>query len=364
MNEQEHQELISWGWNTFFEQQYLQYPEGYLRPSRVVRDTRHLYTLRSGSGEAAARVSGAFRYTAVRPSDYPVVGDWVLCRQEAQTWIIEQVMKRSSQFSRKAPGSRTEEQVSAANIDITALVFGLNGGRNFTPGSLERYLTLAWESGSEPIIVLNKADLADAQMRSSALQQAVNSAPGVRIFSISASTGEGLSELEAALRPGTTAALLGPSGVGKSTLINSLAGRSLQKTAAQRTSDQKGKHTTTARELFKLPSGAMIIDTPGLKELQLIAGEESTAAAFSDIEELAQHCRYDDCSHEGEPGCAVQAALACGELEQRRYEQYLDIRKEIRYVQRRFDEQSARQERDRWKQIAKRQKELNKLRKR
>ncbi len=332
---------FNWGWNPVYYKE-IDKNRG-LSPGRIIKETRHQYLIASGNTTYPAEISGAFRYKAVCPSDFPVIGDWVLFRPvENGKSIIEEVLKRKSCFSRKAAGEKTEEQVIAANIDIIFLVFGIHGGRNFTAGGLERYLTLAWESGAKPVILLNKADLCTEEEREKALLTAENSAPAVDIHLVSAFTGEGLKELVSDLKEGTTIALTGPSGVGKSTLINTLSGESLQKTAEQRESDLKGMHTTTHRQLFLLPSGIMLIDSPGLKEVQLWAGDDSAEETFKDIKELSAGCRFADCTHQGEPGCAVQEALVKGELEYRRYENYLDLMSELRYLKTKQDEQASR----------------------
>ena len=357
--------LEKWGWSGFFESDFRNFSSTGLRAGRIIRETRHLYQIAAGENIYTGEISGAFRYKSASVSDYPVIGDWILFRKEGgDLCIIEEVLKRKSSFSRKSAGEKTEEQIIAANIDYIGLVFGIHGGRNFTEGALERYITLAWESGAIPVVILNKADLADEEDREKAVLTAEYCAPEVDIYLISARTGEGVDRLISSLKPGKTIAFTGPSGVGKSTLINTVAGKELQKTNEQRKGDLKGVHTTTHRELFLLDSGVMLIDSPGLKEIQLWAGEKSANETFSDIAELSEKCRFNDCSHQGEPGCAVQEALLSGELDYRRYENYLDLMREINYLKTRIDEQAARDERDKWKNISKLQKSFKKNNKR
>lgn len=340
-----------------------------LQFGRIIRENRGQYQLAAPSAGFSSReqimpaeVSGAFRYKAVVPADYPAVGDWVALRGNPA--VIEWVFSRRSSFSRNAAGVKTEEQVIAANVDVVFLVFAINGGRNFTAAGLERYLTVAWNSGARPVVVLNKSDLCSEAEREASLLTAESAAPGVDIILVSAATGEGLeafwvtaagpgTPLGLGLKPGETIALAGPSGVGKSTLINALAGSGLQKTGAQREADLRGRHTTTHRELFRLPSGLLMIDSPGMREMQLWADSESADEAFSDIAEIAFGCRFVDCSHTGEPGCSVLKALEEGELGQRRYESYLELRSELEYLQRKKDESDGNNSKKRWKGISK-----------
>ncbi len=326
-------QTINGEWNSFYENEAEKFKDSELCPGRIIKESRHLFQIADTDQIYNAEISGSFRYKAVHASDYPVIGDWVMFRKgDKEFCLIEEVLKRKSCFSRQAAGTKTEEQVIAANIDIIGLVFGIHGGRNFTAGGLERYLTLAWDSGAKPVVILNKADLASEEDRERAVLTAENSAPGVNVHIVSAVSGEGLEQLISGLKAGTTIAFTGPSGVGKSTIINSLAGKSLQKTNAQREGDLRGMHTTSHRELFLLPTGVMLIDSPGLREIQLWADDESLSETFSDIEEFAKNCRFGDCSHQGEPGCAVQKALSEGMLEYRRYENYLELMKELNYL--------------------------------
>ncbi len=350
---------FKWGWNSLLEEEYAPFREQGLHAGRVVKESRHIYTIADIEQEAAdnfliGEVSGSFKYRTAVPSDFPVTGDWVAFRPASEsTAVIEHVLPRRTKFSRKTAGARTDEQIVASNIDVIFLVFGLDGGRNYTSGGLERYVTLAWNSGAVPVIILNKADLCSDEYREQVIAEALNAAPGVDIYPISAVTGEGLDSLARSVKPGATVALTGPSGVGKSTIINYLLENDLQRTSAPRAGDLRGRHTTTHREMFLLPSGLILIDTPGLKEIQLWAGEDSLNETFQDILELASECRFSDCSHQAEPGCAVQLALAAGELDARRYDSFLSLQKEIRYLNRRTDEKLAREEKEKWKNIAK-----------
>lgn len=354
------------------------------------------------------RVSGAFAFRTTGGADYPVTGDWVLLDPEEDGLRIHRVLPRQTALSRGAAGDKTEEQVLAANIDTLLLVFALDGGRNFLRTFLERALVVARSAGCGVSIVLNKADLADADARRNALETAALAAPGSLVVAVSAKTGEGLEELSRYFSAGETLGVLGKSGVGKSALIRalssvtgtplvaaSLAGRPLAagslagapgapeapevseagldggspldeeaapREGAVRESDRKGRHTTTSSRLYRLPSGILIIDSPGIRELKLWADGDDLAASFSDIAGLAEQCRFSDCSHEGEPGCAVQAALASGELDEGRYRSYLQLKREQAWLDRRLDDQALRAEKARWKQISKFAKSLQKSR--
>lgn len=318
-------------------------------PARVLREHRGVFALALASGEALAEVSGRFRHRAQSREDFPAVGDWVVAEHPdpASRATIHAVLPRHSAFVRRGAGNRGEAQVVAANVDTVFLVSGLDG--DFNPRRIERYLTLAYDSGAEPVIVLNKADLLDDLEAARQRTEAV--AYGVPILPISATRGEGLEALRAALPPGSTGALLGSSGVGKSTLVNALLGREALSTAPVREDDSRGRHTTTHRELIALPGGAALIDTPGMRELQLVAGDASLEQAFDEIAERAAHCRFRDCAHTEEPGCAVRAALAAGELDPARYESYLRQRKEIRHHQVQQDVHLRLEERKRWQAI-------------
>jgi ribosome biogenesis GTPase len=280
--------------------------------------------------------------------DLPAVGDWVVIRSrpEGGRAMIHAVLPRRTSFARKIAGSRTEQQIIGANIDTVFLVTSLN--QDFSLRRIERYLAVALESGANPIIILSKADLCDRVTDSLAEVQSV--ARGVPIRIISVITGDGLQEITQYFECGQTVALLGSSGVGKSTLINHLTGVEDLKVQTVRASDDRGRHTTTHRELILLPSGGLVLDTPGMRELQLWDG--NVPLVFDDIESVARRCFFSDCSHQGEPRCAVHQALAEGTIDTGRYENYEKLQKELQYLDRRRDKLSEILEKKKWKKLS------------
>jgi ribosome biogenesis GTPase len=270
-------------------------------------------------------------------------------RDGENTAMIHAVLPRKSKFSRKTVGAKTQEQIIATNVDTVFLISGLDG--DFNLRRIERYLILVWESGANPVILLNKADLCtDVEKRR---EEVESIALGVPIVVLSALNNQGLDTLAPYLGKGQTIALLGSSGVGKSTLTNQLAGKELQAVQEVRQGDDRGRHTTTHRELIVLPSGGLIIDTPGMREIQIWAGDEGFQETFADIERFAQQCRFQDCQHECEPGCAVRQALEDGTLDYQRFLSYQKLQKELDYLARKQDQKAYLAEKERWKKITK-----------
>ncbi len=337
------------GWSDFFASAYAPYcQQGFCvgRVAIVHRDACILYT---EMGEVTADLTGKLRYQATAMADLPAVGDWVVIRlREAEKQAtIHAVLPRKSYFSRKLAGTTTTEQVIAANVDTAFLVSGLDG--DFNLRRIERYLTLIWECGANPVVVLNKVDMCDRPAERVAAVEAI--AVGVPVVTLSAAYNEGLEQLQPFLRVGQTIALLGSSGVGKSTLINQLRGKDTQAVQSVRRHDSRGKHTTTHRELILLPSGGVMIDTPGMREIQIWSGDTGIPETFADIEALEQDCRFRNCQHGNEPGCAVQQALAMGYLDEARWLNYQKLQRELRYLTRKQDQRASQLEKDRWKKI-------------
>lgn len=297
--------------------------------------------------ECWAEASGRLRCDADASGDWPAVGDWVaaeLLKGGARPQI-HKVLPRRSKFARKVAGRRVEEQVIAANVDTAFVVMGLDG--DFNVRRLERYLAQCWESGAKSVIVLNKADnCADVAAR---IAEVEGVAAGVPIVALSALTGNGVDALSSFLAPGQTIVLLGSSGVGKSTLVNHFLQRDAQTVQTVREADSRGRHTTTSRELFGLPGGALLIDTPGLRELHLWDAGDGVQRVFADIEELAGQCRYSDCVHTTEPGCAVQAAIAEGRLAPDRLENRRKLEREQEFLRRKVDPEARQQHNERVK---------------
>lgn len=323
--------LSKYGWNEKLEQDFKKYYELGMSPGRVFLENKNVYKVYTEIGEIEGKVSGKFQYETVGKDEFPAVGDWVAVavREEEKSGTIHEVLKRSSCFSRKTVGAITEAQVIASNFNYVFIVTSLN--LNFNLRRIERYLTIALNSGGIPVIILSKADLCENVEEK--IQEVRDIAFGVEVYAISSLNGEGINDLLNLLQSGLTAAVVGSSGVGKSTLLNKLAGKNLMETSEIREEDSKGKHTTTKRQLFLLPSGGIIIDTPGTRELGLWDTKESFSDVFNDIEELSTQCKFRDCKHENEPGCNVKAALQSGILDEKRFESYKKLLRENIYIE-------------------------------
>jgi ribosome biogenesis GTPase / thiamine phosphate phosphatase len=313
------------GWDTSWEDAFEPYARQQLIPARVAVRHHGPCELLTERGPLGGLPSGR-----LTDEELPAVGDWVAARPQPgeQKAVIEAVLPRRTAFTRKEAWRRTVEQVVAANVDTVFLMSSL--GPDLNARRLERYLVGAWESGAQPAIVLTKADLEPEHTEAVLEVEAI--AFGVPVHVISAVSGEGLDTLRPYLGRGRTVALLGSSGVGKSTLVNRLAGRELLATREVR-ADGRGRHATTHRELVLLPGGGLLLDTPGMRELQLWAGEEALDGTFEDVSELAVRCRFADCAHEREPGCAVHAALRDGSLSHGRWESYRKLQRELRALE-------------------------------
>jgi len=342
--------ITAYGWSDALQTAFAPHAAEGLIPGRVTTQNRDLWTLATDAGELRATLAGRLMHMAAE-GERPVVGDWVAISVEGEHgWArIDTVLPRHTEFSRRAAFTRQGLQVVAANVDTALLVASMNADLN--PRRLERYLAAARHSGAAMVIVLTKADLCPD--REAAMNVARAVAFDTPAIAVSAVTGEGLDALAERLEPGKTAALLGSSGVGKSTLVNALAGSEIMATGAIRENDAHGRHTTTHREIILLPSGALLLDTPGMRELGLIDADSGVEATFADIEALAGACRFRDCQHGKEPGCQVRAALESGALDEGRWLSFQKLRREVAHIDRKEDRLAQQAERRRWIAISK-----------
>nr|WP_192598703.1 ribosome small subunit-dependent GTPase A [Sporosarcina limicola] len=320
-------------------------------PARVTLEHKRMYRVITEEGEWLSVCSGAFQYDAVERRDFPAVGDWVAVEKMPgeERGIIHAILPRNSLFSRKVAGEAIAEQIIAVNVDIVFLVMSMN--QDFNARRLERYLVAAYDSGANPVVILTKKDVCDNPTYY--IEEARNIAFGVDVFAVSNVTGEGIEQLTDLLKDRKTAALLGSSGVGKSSLTNAICGDEMMVVQDIRGDDDKGRHTTTHRELVKIPTGGVLIDTPGMREFQLWENSESLDSGFKDVEAFADACKFNDCQHGNEPGCAIQEALATGTLAADRYASYLKLQKELAFLERKIDRAAQSAERNKWKKVTK-----------
>jgi ribosome biogenesis GTPase len=333
--------LAALGWTDELEAAFTPYEERGFMPARVVAEHRGGYYVRSELGDRLASARGRMRDDELW-GGMPAVGDWVVvCDAPGDRFAIEALLPRRTKVSRKTPWLIAEEHILVANVDTVLLVAGLD--EDFNPRRLERYLTAAWDSGADPVIVLTKLDVCDDPGK---LAEAEMVAVGVPVLAVSNVTGEGIDRVQALLEPAKSFVLLGSSGTGKSTLVNRLAGRKVMEIGGLR-NDGRGRHTTRHRQLLVMPGGAILIDTPGLRELQIWEGDIDSA--FSDIAELAAQCKFNDCAHSTEPDCAVREALESGELDPGRWANYGKLQREMRAIEARSNHRIRRELKSRWR---------------
>ena len=325
------------GWTARFADAFEPHRARELTPARVSLEHTHIYRVVSPDGERLARVTGRLRHDATGRTDFPAVGDWVAIEASpAADARIHAILPRATRFVRRAAGDPTEPQIVAANVDVVFLVSGLDG--DFNLRRIERYLVTAWDSGASPVVVLNKADLVDDV--EPFVREVERAAHGVAVEVVSAHRPDSLDRLREHLGRGRTAALLGSSGVGKSSIANALIGEERLRTRDVRVSDSRGRHASTSRQMVLLPGGGLLIDTPGMRELQLWDTDQAVVGTFADIESIAETCRFRDCRHASEPGCAVTAAVSAGTLASERLESFRKLQAEQNYQAAQQDERA------------------------
>ncbi len=339
--------LDAWGWDAHFESALSRIPSPPCVPARVIEAQRDLLHVVTAHGERVAQLAGRLRYDD--DAVFPAVGDWVAAQVLDDTVVVHHVLERKTTLSRKLAGKAAREQVLAANVDTVFVVTSCN--EDFSPRRVERYLAMIHESGARPVVLLNKSDLVEDPAVLVAEARAV--ALGVSVHTMCAHDARGLDALHPYLEPATTLALVGSSGVGKSTIVNRLVGAAVQDVREVRDGDAKGRHTTTSRHLFRVPRGALLLDTPGLRELGLWMSDAGLNATFPEIDELAESCRFHDCAHGNEPDCAVKLAVDEGRLAAERLDSYHRLRRELDYLERRNDPEASANTKRRWRAIHK-----------
>ncbi|MEJ2613927.1 MAG: ribosome small subunit-dependent GTPase A [Ignavibacteriaceae bacterium] len=323
--------LNSVGWNSFFEKQFEKYKLSGFKAGRIINEQKERYIVFTEYGNYQGEISGKLLYSTDNNSDFPKVGDWVavsIFKEESKV-VIHEILKRKNKFSRQAAGQKTEEQVIAANIDAVFIMQSQD--QNYNVKRMERYISMIYEMKAEPVILLNKSDLAvDPQEKLVEIRKIF---PGIISFSLSSIYNIGIEQVKEIIQPGKTYMLIGSSGVGKSTIINHLAGEDILKTNDVREKDSKGKHTTTSRQMIILENGGLLIDTPGMRGFKLWNTESGLEETFNEIDNFAGECRFADCTHTSEIKCAVIDAVKSGKISKERYESYLKLQKELRYLE-------------------------------
>lgn len=347
---QNFEELSSFGWNEGFERHWRESGFSELHPGRIVGEQKELYQVQAGPAIVVqGRVRGRLMHEARGRADFPAVGDWVLFRPtgDPDRVQIETILPRQGRVERKQVGASADSQIIAANVDVLFIATSMNGDLNAK--RLDRYLALAWDSGARPVLVLTKADLSSEP--EAVVAQVESRFPGVEVRAVSRMLPQSIRSLAEVLDFGKTGALVGSSGVGKSSILNALLRREILATAEVREDDGKGRHTTTSRFLFRAPFGGLLIDTPGMRELPLMVEEDDLRSMHGAIEDLVLSCRFTDCGHGGEPGCAIREALESGDLDPEVWDSHLKLLREARHLQRRRDKSVQSEDRKKWKKM-------------